>query len=342
MKKFYKRISLLLLSFALLLLTGCGSGSGGNTNATQQKATAPAEGQAQKPANAPPFVTIGTAASGSSLYLYGTGLADLLKDNLTYSQFDVEETGGSIANVNLVESGELEMGLTTVGVLTSALKGTGKFEGKPVQNTRIGWKIAPTVTHFVALKKSGMKNIEDVKGKRVSIGSSGSAANQLALKILADHGIKESDVTLSYMGWNEGIEALGDGAVDVALVLGTLPAPVIESLGVTQPVTILNLNPEKVSLDKTRTVYKIPAKTYSGQDEEAVTSAEDMYVLFNAELDEQTVYDITKLAMTNTERLGKVHPMGAEATAPTKEEIELLQAELHPGVLKYLKEIGKY
>jgi TRAP transporter TAXI family solute receptor len=343
MKAFKRKLSYWFACFALSVLAGCG---GGGTQATNTPAPGKAPGSASSgqsvPADAPDFITIGTAASGSSIYLYGTGLAELLKDHLKYSQFDIEETAGSIANMNLVNNNELQLALTGGDVLNDALKGQGKFKDKKVEKVSIGWKIAPSVVHFVTLKDSGIKTIQDMKGKRVSIGASGSAANLTALSLLKDHGLSEKDVTLSYLGWNEAVEALGDGAIDVAMVFGTLPSPVIESLGVSKPIGIVGMDPENIKKDKTRAVYTIPANTYKGQDQEVLTAATDVYIVFHSDLDEQVVYDITKLAMENTEKLGKVHPMGAVANVPTKEDIEFLQGNIHPGALKYFKEIGKY
>ncbi|GAA4714246.1 TAXI family TRAP transporter solute-binding subunit [Brevibacillus fulvus] len=335
MKALTNKLLLIVMALALTVFAGCGGG----TETTGQGTSSSGQGQS---ANAPEFISIGTAASGSSIYLYGTGLAELLKDNLKYSQFDIEETGGSIANMNLVNNDELQLALTGGDVLNDALKGQGNFQDKKVEHVSIGWKIAPSVVHFVTLKDSGIRTIQDMKGKRVSIGASGSAANLTALTLLKDHGITESDVTLSYLGWNEAVEALGDGAIDVAMVFGTLPSPVIESLGVSKPVSIVSMDPEIIKKDKTRAVYTIPANTYKGQDQEVVTAATEVYIVFQQDLDEQVVYDITKLAMENTEKLGKVHPMGAVANVPAKEDVDFLQGTIHPGALKYFKEKGSY
>ncbi|MDI7740513.1 TAXI family TRAP transporter solute-binding subunit [Lysinibacillus fusiformis] len=316
MKAFKVLKGFLVLTLAIFL-AACGSAEGNSGDSSSPK-----------------FLTIGTASSGSSLYLYGTSLADLLKNNISGTQFDVEETGGSLANINLIESSEIEVGLTTATTIEAAIK-----EGD-LQNVSLGWNIEPTVVHFVSDAKDGYTSLSDLANKNIAIGPSGSAANQLAIDLLENHGVDTSKVQLTYAGWPDAMEALADGAVDAALVLGTVPAPVIEGFGVQNELTILNLEEDK--LTDLLLPYVIDSNTYSGQAEASNTAADNMYILFSKDLSEDFVYELTKLAMEGTETLAKTHPMGGVAEAPPAEEIEKLGLELHPGVMKYLKEIGEY
>lgn len=314
-------MSMLLLS--VLILSACGNET--SSGSTEEK-------------GAPKFITIGTAASGSSLFSYGTGFAELLSKNLDYSQFDAIETGGTIANLKQMDENKMEISLGGGDAYYNARRAEGGFDKKT--NQMLGWKLAPSTIQFVTLEKSGIKKIEDLKGKRVSIGASGSAGNNTALTILELHGIKESDVTLSYLGWGEAMTALSDGAIDATLILGTLPAPVVQEVALKEPIQLINVDPEKMKANSVFTTTEVAANTYTNQSESSITAVVDQYVYFHPDLSEDVVYDITKIGMENTETLAKSHPIGKIAEPISKELADFLEGEVHPGVIKYYKEIG--
>lgn len=327
-------ISVVLLS----LLVACGGGAqqgSGETSGESATPNAPAESQ-----EAPKFITIGTAASGSSVYAYGTGLAALLSQNLSYSQFDAVESGGTIANIKVMDENKMELSVGAGDAYYNAVRAQNGFTEKT--NVVLGWEVAPSTIQFVTLEKSGITKIEDLKGKRVSIGASGSAANVTALTIFELHGIQEADITISYLGWSEAMTALADGAIDATIILGTLPAPVVQEVDVREPVRLVNVDAEKMKANSVFTTREVPAATYQNQKDAAVAAVVDQYVYVNPNLPEQVVYDITKLAMENTEELAKSHPIGKVAEPITKELAEFLQGEVHPGAIKYYQEIGAW
>ncbi|WP_102348904.1 TAXI family TRAP transporter solute-binding subunit [Bacillus sp. Marseille-P3661] len=335
--------TIMLSCLFILFLAGCGgnaeqsSTSGGNESSSSTNADSnTASGETE----APKFITMGTAASGSSIFAYGTGLTALLSQKLTYSQFDAEETGGTIANLKVMDEGKMEMAIGGGDAYYNAQRMQGGFDKVP--NGMLGWKVAPSTIQFVALEKSGIKKIEDLKGKRISIGSSGSAGNSTAISILELHGVKESDVTISYLGWGEAMTALADGAIDATLILGTLPAPVVSEVAVREPVQLINVDPEKMKANPVFTTRVVAAGTYDNQAEDSTCAVVDQYIYFSPDLPEDVVYDITKIGMESTEELAKSHPIGKVAEPISKELAEFLEGEVHPGTIKYYKEIGAW
>ncbi len=334
------KINFLLSVLLALVLVGCGSNTTSENTNNSSDSTENQNNQPSATEEVPRFITIGTAASGSSLYAYGTAFANLLNQELGYSQFDAEESGGTIANLRIIDEDKMEIALGGGDAFYNAQRLQGGFDKRP--NAVLGWKLAPSTIQFVALEKSGIQTIEDIKGKRISIGASGSAGNSTALTILELHGIKESDVTLSYLGWGEAMTALADGAIDVTLILGTLPAPVVQEVAVREPVRLVSVNPEKMKANAVFSTREIAAETYNNQPASAIAAIVDQYVYFNPNLSEQVVYDITKLGMEKTEILGNAHPIGRIAEPITKELAEFLDGEVHPGTIKYYKEIGAW
>lgn len=289
-------------------------------------------------AQKPQFVSIGTASPGSSLYSYGVGLANLLSKKLTYSQFDAIETGGTIENINLIASGQIEMAVGSADTYYDARHGQGPFREKAA--VQLGWELAPAVAQFITTEKTGIKRIEDLEGKRLSIGANGSAANVTALTILKLHGVDPSNVTLSYLGWTEAMNALADGAIDAGVVLGALPGAAVQQVGVSQPIRFVDVDPEKMKKSPLFETRVIKAGTYAGQDEDGVAPSYRQYVFLSPDLPADVAYDITKVGMENTDVLGKAHPVGRIARPIPESDANFMGGEVHPGALKYYREIG--
>jgi hypothetical protein len=333
--KNFKVLLTLMLTLSLLLLSACG---GGNATSGENAGGSSSGNQSSSSAEWPKFISIGTAKSGSSIYAYGTGFANLLSQRIEGIQFDNVESGGTIENLNLIHAREMEMAVGGADAFYDARRGKAPFN--EVKDVQLGWKVDKSVPQIVALEESGIKTVEDLKGKRFSIGASGSAANITAITILELHGLSESDVTLSYLGWDAAMEALVDGSIDAAIVLGTLPASAIQQAAILKDIRFVNVDPEKMKENPLFGTTTVPAGTYQGQDEDGILPTVDQFIYFSPDLPEDLVYEITKLGMEETETLGKAHPVGKVAEPITKDQLDFMQGELHPGVVKYYQEKG--
>lgn len=317
-----------LLFFGLLALSGCGSSE------------KPGKGDAKAP-QAKQKISIGTAAAGGVFYPLGVGIADVLNKNLPDVDALAEETGGARANINLMEQKEIEMGMLTSDTSFPAARGEAPFTKKV--DIKLGWKIFDDPVEFVTLDATGIKTIQDLKGKRLSVGTAGATSNTVAIRTLKAHGLKESDVSLLYLGWSEAADALADGQIDAFAVMGAIPVPAVDGLAARKDIELINCDPNALAnefKDSGVFVLHVPAGTYKGQDRPAYCPNPIAHVWFRGDLSEDLVYRITKTVFANLDYLKTVHKSagGFELLKGTDSGAELV----HPGVVKYAKEIGKW
>lgn len=141
------------------------------------------------------------------------------------TRFSSQETGGSVANLNMIASGELEMGMSNENVAYTA--GLGKDPFKNPIDLKGGWILNNSNAIIVAMGDSGITSVSQLKGKKVSLGAPGSSANVFGELILASEGLEKGDYQQVFMGWQESADAMNDGFIDAALMVGGQPFPLL-------------------------------------------------------------------------------------------------------------------
>jgi TRAP transporter TAXI family solute receptor len=154
-------------------------------------------------------LSIATGGTGGVSYPLGGGMASVLSKYVGI-QSTAEVTGGSVANLQLINTGKPYIALTMADALQDAYRGEDKFKGKPVKVSTL-MVLYPNRMHVVALEGSGINKIADLKGKRVSTGSAGSATEVMAFRIIEAAGLdKDKDMTRERLGAAESANALMD------------------------------------------------------------------------------------------------------------------------------------
>lgn len=290
--------------------------------------------------SAPKFVSIGTASPAGAYYPLGVAMAKIWNSDIPGIHFNATQTGGSIANLNELKSNSIQVGLANANIVWKALKGMPPFHNKI--KVYGGWVLNASYGVFVVKKSSGIKTVSQLKGKKVSIGSAGSSANVEAQRILASQGLKSGDYHAVNLGWQESADALSDGSISAAYMVGGQPLPAISSLAVRTPVRILRFNRKKLAQQKgfPLRVSKTPKgiyKTSSRGDEIVVPSL----VLFNRKLPKSLVYKMAKSVFSNISTLKAANASGSETKLINAKEAKRIGLPIHPGVLKYEKAAGK-
>ncbi len=254
-------------------------------------------------------------------------------------------SNGSVANINGIQSGQMESGFTQSDVAFWAYTGTGIYEGKPkVGGLRLIANLYPESIHLVARKGASIKTVADLKGKRVSLDEPGSGTLVDARLVLAAYGLTEKDITPEYLKPNQAGDKLRDGGLDAYFFVGGFPAGAISELAAAGGgIDIVPLaGPE---IDKMRAQYSffapdtIPANTYKGIGEVKTISVGAQWVTSDKQ-DEKTIYEVTKAVWNDNTRklLDSGHAKGKAITKATA----TLGAGIpfHPGAEKFYKEIG--
>ena len=178
-------------------------------------------------------IAIATGGTGGVYYPLGGGMAAVLSKHLPGVQATARVTGGSVANLQLIHSGQSELALTQTDAAYDALKGEDKFKGMPVE-VRTLMVLYPNRMHVVTVEGTGINSMADLKGKRASTGSPGSATEVMAFRVIEAAGLdKDRDMRRERLGVAESVNALKDRKIDVFFWVGGLPTAAVTDLGAT-------------------------------------------------------------------------------------------------------------
>lgn len=257
----------------------------------------------------------------------------------------VESSGASVANAQLIGTGDADFALLQNDIAYYAYNGTtlAAFNGKPVKTMGGIFTIYPELVHIVATQASGVKSVRDLKGKKVVLGPQGSGTEQNALQVLEVHGLKESDLARA-----ERIDAaaaadqLKDGRVDAAFfTTGLGSAVIIDTFISGKAVMVPVAAVEGEALRRKYPFYtmeRIPANTYKGQEREVTTPAVMAMMVAKADLPEDLVYRFTKAIFDNINQFHAAHAAAKNLKVETA--LAGMPIPLHPGAQKFFKEKG--
>src|SRR5258706_5234350 len=219
-------------------------------------------------------LSIATGGTGGVYYPLGGGLANLLSKYVPGLQATAEVTGGSIDNLKLIATGKPYIAFSMADAGQDAYRGEDKFKGTKVP-VRTLMVLYPNRMHVVTIEATGIEKISDLKGKRVSTGSPGSATEVMAFRVIEAAGLdKDKDMRRERLGAAESGNAIKDRKIDAFFWVGGLPTAAVTDLGATPGVKI-KLIDHSDTVDKMNAKYGnlyvtdlIPAKTYPGQDKD--------------------------------------------------------------------------
>lgn len=296
---------------------------------------------AQQPVN----IAIATGGTGGVYYPMGGGMANVLSKHLPGVQATARVTGGSVDNLKLVGTGQSEVAFSMVDAARDALLGEDKFKGNKIE-LRTLMVLYPNRMHVVTVDGKGIEKMSDLKGKRVSTGSPGSATEVMAFRVIEAAGLdKDKDLRRERLGVAESTNALKDGKIDAYFWVGGLPTAAVTDLGATPGVKLKLVDHDEV-VEKMNAKYGgiysagvIPAKTYPGQDKDNKISVVQNILVADAKLPEKTVYDIVKTLYEQRAEIALAHGE-AKAIALDSQNGRNTTIPWHPGAEKYFKEAG--
>ncbi len=318
---FKKAIAVALMAVATAaLVTGCG-GSGDQSSAKK-------------------FLNIGTGGTAGTYYPIGGAMAEILNSNIKGMNASAQSTGASVANINMLKDGSIDMAIVQNDITYYAVNGTEMFKDKAVTNLRGIATLYPETCQFVTLDKSGIKSIADLKGKRVAVGAAGSGAEANARQILEAYGITYNDIDAQYLSFAEGASALKDGNVDAAFLTAGFPTASVQDISSQNKIRLLPVDSAKADalIAKypfyTKTV--VPAGTYAGFDEDVSTVSVMAMLVCTDKVDDALGYDIAKALFTNLDRIQAAHSVGKLITK--EGALNGMPLPMNAGAEKFFKE----
>ncbi len=332
-----KKVLSLILALAMVFaLVACGE--------KQPASDGDASSDGDKSARGNVIMTFGTADTGGSMYPAGAAVSQVWTNNVQGVKCNTQTSTGSFQNCQDVSTGEVDVAVATSDVVLNAYNGTGKFAdiGK-LDNLRVIGAVYTSVLSGVALKSSGLTYIHDLLGKRVAVGPAASATENATLAAFDAMGIDSSNTSLENLGLGDGADSVGDGILDAAFGFAGLPIGGQLNLAATKEIQVLDMTQEEI--DKVlagNAAYiqtKIPAGTYTGQDNDANTFGVKCLIIVTADMDADLVYDLCKAMNEHTEELAAGNALLKDMTDPSFLCTQM-PIPLHDGAQKYYSEQG--
>jgi uncharacterized protein len=290
-------------------------------------------------------LSIATGGTGGVYYPMGGGMASIIGKAMPGFSATAEVTGGSVANLQALGTNKSDIGFSQVDAAWDAINGLDKFKSGKLDIKALA-VLYPNHMHVVTIEGTGINKIEDIKGRRVSTGSPGSATEVFAFRVIEGAGLDPlKDITRERLGAAESVNAIKDKKIDAFFWVGGLPTAAVTDLAATPGVKIKFIDTAQ-NVDKMNAKYgkiyapaAIPASTYGGmaQDNKNVTVWNILAV--NGAMTDDLAYQITKTIMETRADLALVHQ---EAKNIKDESQTSANAGIpwHPGALRYMKEKG--
>ena len=287
-------------------------------------------------------LSIATGGTGGVYYVYGGALADEITQNVEGVEATAESTAASVDNMLLIENGGSDLAFVSADTAADGVAGVEDFE-EPIP-AQVLAQLYLSPIQVVALDGSGIRSIEDLAGRTVSVGAPNSATEVRAERILTLAGVDpEAGIEREQLGVDESVDAIRDGTIDAFFWGGGVPTGAITDLASTDSIRLL---PTGQYVDGIRREYSevytestIPAGAYEGFNEEVGTIAVPNFLLSNESLDEELAYQVTRVLFEQQEDLAQAHPEAEKLELQSAQQVAPL--ELHPGARRYYEEAGR-
>lgn len=345
---------IMLIAVVALTLTACGGGGNNakkeNANATKTEETTKteeatgditAEGLMETKGG---FMSVATGGTGGTYYPLGGALSNILNNAGVDYTATAQATGASKENVELVTRGDAEIAFIQNDVAYYAVNGTDIFEGEKKPSLRGLCCLYPEIVQIVASDDSGIKTIDDLKGKRVAVGAPGSGVEVNVKQILDIHGITYDDLgKVDYLSFAEAADQIKSGQIDATFLTAAIPSSAITELATTHDVHLVPIAEDKAEALIAKYPFyvnlHITPSEYKGQDEEISVVAVQSMLAVDERMAEEDAYNIVKLLFENLDTMKESHARGGDIALD--KALDGMSIELHPGAQKYFDEVKK-
>ena len=290
-------------------------------------------------------LSIATGGTGGVYYPLGGGLANVLSKYVPGLQATAEVTGGSVDNLKLIATGKPYIAFSMADAGQDAYRGEDKFKGAKVP-LRTLMVLYPNRMHVVTIEGTGIAKMADLKGKRVSTGSPGSATEVMAFRVIEAAGLdKDRDMKRERLGVAESVNAIKDRKIDAFFWVGGLPTAAVTDLANTPGVKIKMIDHADAVARMNKKYGQlyiedvIPKTTYRGMDADNHQATVWNILVSHQNLSDQTAYNIVKTIFDKRDDLIAVHKEAANFKLENQ-KAAASPIPFHPGAVKYFSERG--
>jgi TRAP transporter TAXI family solute receptor len=293
------------------------------------------------PAQSQEFINVLTGGTSGVYYPLGVALSELYAENIEGARTQVQATKASVENLNLLQQGKGELAFALGDSVKAGWDGVEEAGfPQPLTEIRAIAAIYSNYVQIVANAESGIKSLEDLRGKSISVGAPASGTELNARAIFAAAGMSYDDMgKVEYLPYAESAELIKNRQLDATLQSSGLGVAFIQDLAATMPINIVAIPAEVVdTIGAPYVASVIPAGTYDGQTEDVSTAAIGNILVTHAGVSDETAYQMTKLMFENLDRMVASH--SAAADIDPANALTGLSIPLHPGAERYYREAG--
>ena len=288
-------------------------------------------------------IRFGSAGIGGNYYATAQMIEGFLKEDIGDLEIEVKKTAGSAANLRLLSDKYIQLGISQTDVLNDAYYGTGMFEGnEPLKGYSAIAGLYTEACQIVTLKDSGIETVKDLQGKKISVGEKESGTEQNAEQILLAYGLNDKLVQKVNLNYTEAVDQLQKGEIDAFFCTAGVQTTVVEELARRTDIRLISIGKDEIrTLLDSYACYSectIPAGTYTGQEEDAVTVGVKAVLLASDKLSEEMVKKITAGLFSHASELQLAVPVDFSVTPETA--VKNIPVPFHKGAAAYYKEQG--
>lgn len=328
MKKLFSRALALCLTLVMCMaLVGCGSSEGSSSGSSSGSSD-------------PVKLSMATGGTSGTYYGFSGVVAQTLNSKLADTlEITVESTGASKANIQLVDANESQIAIVQNDVMYYAYSATDMFEGEAATTSFSAVASCyPEIVQIVANKS--ITSIDQLAGKKVSVGDAGSGVEFNARQILAAYGLSFDDIVVNNQSFADSADSLKNGTIDAAFIVAGTPTTAVTELAATYDFNLLEVDDAHAqALQKDYGFYtqvNIPAGTYDCVAADVKAVAVMATIIARNDVSEDVIYAFTKGLFENKGEFE--HAKAAELDVNTA--VSGVSIPFHPGAEKYYKEVG--
>lgn len=277
---------------------------------------------------------IGTASQGGAFYPIGQAISNLVSKHVEGTTMVPIVTQGAVQNPRLVADGEVDIGITNNNLAYFAANGTGPYEDGKLPIAGVA-ALHPSVLHIVTLEGSDIRDLGDLKGKRVAVGPAGGGTVSVLGDLFAAYGMSLDDITPSFLSYADGFSELGDGNVDAALALAGYPTSAVTQIQATKDIRFIPIAEDKLSAVVADHPYytsiSVPAETYN-TDGPATMIGVNNALIVNADMNADKVHAITKAIFDHMDEFAAENAVAKQIDPAQSKSLPI---PLHPGAKRY-------
>lgn len=288
-----------------------------------------------------------TGGVSGTFYPLGGAIAQIWNKKIQDLNVTIQATGGSVENIRLLGNKGAEVAITMNDIAFFGYNGEEVFKAKSEKYTNFSaiGNVYPDVIQIFARKDSPIKEIADLKGKKVSVGPPGSGTEISARQVLGLNGMDyktRKDITPLYLSYSEAADQFKDKLVDACYFVVSVPNGALQDINVMHPIQFIEIDDAMFAkITKAYPLYarfEIPANAYSGLAKPVKTIAVFSSIMVQNSLPVDLVYQMTKVMYEENAAVEQAHAAGKYLRLSNA--IGGVAVPFHPGAMKYFKEKG--